>query len=266
MLLNDTNHEDLTLSSRYECKYLISPLQTAELRQYIHPFVRPDPYAANWPGNRYPISSLYLDSDDLVLYQQTVGGEKNRFKLRARTYSDDPGDPVFLEVKRKVNNIVRKRRARVSRAEAHALLSHKACSTRANLSPKLAADVDFYEHHASLVQAKPIVRIKYVREAYESSGGDPVRVTLDTDLMHVQTLTPDLNHDSGRWISTPLGGVILEIKFTDNFPHWVNGLVQALGLKQQPVPKYVWSVDHMLTEGRETSLSIAGQVMPPRRA
>jgi hypothetical protein len=220
----------------------------------------------NCKGYRYPISSLYLDSDDLVLYQQTVAGEKNRFKLRVRSYSDDPSEPVFLEVKRKVNNIVRKRRARVTRAVANSVLQRLALGKSADLTPSVTADIDFFDHHFALVQAKPVVRIKYVREAYESAGGDPVRVTLDTDLMHVPTLTPDLRHDDGRWVATPSDGVILEIKFTDNFPSWVNDLVQTFGLKQQPVPKYVWCVDHMLSSGRESSLSIAGHILPPRRA
>ena len=104
-------HEDITLASRFECKYLISPVLVPALRKIIRPFTRPDPFAALVEGYRYPICSLYLDSDDLRLYQQTVGGEKNRFKLRVRSYSDDPASHVFFEVKSKVNNIVRKRAA-----------------------------------------------------------------------------------------------------------------------------------------------------------
>ena len=82
--------EDPTLASRYECKYQISPMVVSALREFIQPFMRPDPFAALREDNRYPICSLYLDSEDLVLYQQTVGGHKNRFKLRVRSYSDDP--------------------------------------------------------------------------------------------------------------------------------------------------------------------------------
>ena len=42
-----------------------------------------------------------MDSDDLRLYYQTVGGEKDRFKLRVRTYSDRPNAPTFFEVRRR---------------------------------------------------------------------------------------------------------------------------------------------------------------------
>jgi hypothetical protein len=40
-----------------------------------------------------------------------VAGEKARFKLRVRTYSDDPSSPAFFEVKEKTNKVVSKRRA-----------------------------------------------------------------------------------------------------------------------------------------------------------
>ena len=106
---------DRTLSSRFECKYVVAPELADAMRQFIDPFVEPDPYAARRSDHRYRICSLYLDSDALDLYQQTTGGHKNRFKLRVRTYSDAPGSPAFFEIKSKINNIVAKRRAAVPR-------------------------------------------------------------------------------------------------------------------------------------------------------
>jgi len=112
--------EDRTLSSRYECKYLIPPRFVPAIRQFITPFLRPDRYALGREGYRYTISSLYLDTPDLRLFHQTVKGEKNRFKLRIRTYSDAPNDPVFFEIKKRCDRVIRKRRAKVCRTEAMA--------------------------------------------------------------------------------------------------------------------------------------------------
>jgi hypothetical protein len=256
-------HEDITLASRYECKYLISPMLASSIRQFISPFMRPDPFAINWEGHRYPICSLYLDSEDLHLYQQTVGGEKNRFKLRVRSYSDDPALPVFLEVKHKINTIVKKRRARIPRDQAAALLagSHPAVP----VSMSSGSDIDFFGSHVAMTGAKPLIRVKYQREAYESRGGDPVRVTLDTDVMHSVALSGDFSFAGGRWVTTPVNGLILEIKFTDRFPSWVSDLVRMFELRQQAVPKYILSLDHMLASGREAALAVAGFTLPPRR-
>ena len=138
--------EDITLSSRYECKYLVSPMIVPQIRQFIAPFMQPDHYAAMREGYRYPICSLYLDSDDLALYHQTVSGEKNRFKLRVRSYSDDPERAVFFEVKRKINNIVQKRRARVTREQARVLLAENTVSLLQTLPPDLLSDVEYFSN------------------------------------------------------------------------------------------------------------------------
>jgi hypothetical protein len=258
--------QDAQLGSRYECKYLLSPMVVPEVREFIQPFMVPDRFAALRENHRYPICSLYLDSPDLLLYQQTVGGEKNRFKLRVRTYSDDPSTPLFFEVKRKINNIVQKRRARIDREDGLQFLSERLDGFGFSTISTPATELDHFTGHMELAGARPLVRVRYMREAYESRGGDPVRVTLDTELMHCVTFRTDLSHNHGRWVSTPVDGTILELKFTERFPSWIRDLVQVFGLKQQPVPKYVWSVDHMLMEGREAALSVAGFTLPVRRA
>jgi hypothetical protein len=258
--------QDIQLGSRYECKYLLSPMIVSEVREFIQPFMAPDRFAALRENHRYPICSLYLDSPDLLLYQQTVGGEKNRFKLRVRTYSDDASTPVFFEVKRKINNIVQKRRARVDRDDGLHFLAERLDGFGFHAIASPVSKLEYFGAHMELAGARPLIRVRYTREAYESRGGDPVRITLDTELMHCVTFKTDLSHDQGRWVSTPVDGTILEIKFTERYPSWVRDLVQVFGLRQQPVPKYVWSVDHMLLEGRESVLSVGGFTLPVRRA
>jgi hypothetical protein len=261
----DHEHE-IRYASRYECKYLLSPMIVSELREFIQPFMAPDRFAALRENYRYPICSLYLDSPDLLLYQQTVGGDKNRFKLRIRTYSDDSPAPVFFEVKRKTNNIVQKRRARIDRGNAMRFLAERLDGFGFHAVPAHASELEYFTSHMELASARPLIRVRYLREAYESKGGDPIRITLDTELMHCVTFKTDLSHNHGRWVSTPVGGTILEIKFTDRFPSWIRDLVQVFGLRQQPVPKYVWSVEHMMLEGRESALNVGGFTLPVRRA
>jgi hypothetical protein len=256
---------DITLRSRYECKYLISPMLVPGIREFISPFMQPDRFAALLEDHRYPICSLYLDAPDLTLYQQTVNGEKHRFKLRVRTYTDYRQAPVFFEVKRKVNNIVQKRRSRTERSEALAFLEHRLEGGAANL-PTSADDLGYFAGHMELAAARPVVRVRYMREAYESKGGDPVRVTLDSDLSHAVTLSAELSHRDGRWVTTPVDGIILELKFTEIFPSWIGDLVRTFDLRQQPVPKYVMSVDHMMLDGRESVLGLGGFTLPAWRA
>lgn len=229
--------KDRVSASRFEFKYWIPPDLVPEVRRCIRPFVRPDRFALGREGLRYPISSLYLDTPALDLYRGTTEAHKNRFKLRIRAYTDREEDLVFLEIKKRANLIVRKRRVAVKRSQAIALLQGRL--------PSGVRDAVF-EEFAQLtmrIGARPMLRVRYKREAYESTGRDPVRVTLDTELMHSVTPDADLGLANGRWEETPTEGIILEVKFTDACPSWATNMLRTLGLERTSVPKYVLSVD-----------------------
>ncbi|MDH3627939.1 MAG: polyphosphate polymerase domain-containing protein [Acidobacteriota bacterium] len=255
---------DRTLRSRFECKYIISPMIVAEVREFIRPFMKPDRFAAMREDYRYPICSLYLDSEDLRLYHQTEGGHRDRYKLRIRTYSDDPATPAFLEVKNRINTIVRKNRVRLERQWVPSLLG--LTTDDAPTPPTEALDtMAYFRHQMAFARARPVVRVRYMREAYESRGDDPVRITLDTQLRHAVTMDDNLSHEDGRWVSTPTPGTILELKFTERYPSFIRDIVRVFGLMQQAVPKYVWSMEHVLHGGREATFGLDGVELPPMR-
>jgi len=254
-----------TFFQRFECKYIVDPLTVARMRSYLEPFVRADSFARDCPGGRYRVSSLYLDSPDLALYQQTHAGEKDRFKLRVRTYDDDPSHPAFVEVKRKVNRVVHKRRVGLDRDDAQALLMRRDPTTiLRRLSGTRLADAEYFAHHLERISARPAIRVQYMREAYEATGNEPVRVTLDTELKHAVTLNDDLGHTTGEWIDTSVSGMIVEIKFTERYPWWVKEFIRAFQLRQQSVPKYILSVDHALRRRVTSEVSLAGLARPVR--
>lgn len=236
---------DNLLPSRYECKYLVSDGAATEIRAFIQPFMVPDAFARRQPGHCYPISSLYFDTLDLALYRQTSSGEKNRFKLRVRSYSDDAATPVFLEVKRRVNDVILKRRAGLQRDAARDMLTTGNYTRLEGSTSELLADLAYFTGHVTVAGARPFLRIRYVREAYEAVGGDPLRITLDTHIAWNPTSTPDFTLNGEGWRSASVPGTVLEIKFTDRYPRWVGEMIRAFGLQRQSVAKYVLSVDSL---------------------
>ena len=230
------------LASRFECKYYI-PLPVADMiRDYISPFVSLDAYSAARPRRRYPICSLYLDDSNLTLHEATMQGRRNRFKLRIRHYSDRPEAPVFLEIKRRIDGTIRKQRARVSRSDAIGLISGEMRSADLFTGEDLEA-ADNFLVLSRRIDAHPILKVKYEREAYDAVG-EPVRITFDWNVSHALTQSYDLAMHDGTWQGTPTDGLIMEIKFTDRMPAWVHRLVQSFGLKRRSIPKYVLSVLH----------------------
>jgi hypothetical protein len=108
---------------RFELKYLIHEKTARAVRDFIGSYLVLDPFGVGQPDLSYPVHSLYLDSDDLTIYWETINGNKNRYKLRVRYYDDQPGSPVFFEIKRRMNNAILKERGAVRRDAAGAMLA-----------------------------------------------------------------------------------------------------------------------------------------------
>jgi VTC domain len=251
------------LPCRYECKYLVSPEAATEIRRFIQPFMVPDAFARRRAGYRYPICSLYFDTIGLDLYRQTTAGEKNRFKLRVRSYSDDAAMPVFLEVKRRINDVILKRRAGLPRDVAIDMLTTGGSLGLEDSTSELLADLEFFTGHVTVASARPFLRVRYVREAYQSLGGDPLRITLDTDIAWLPTSTADFNLDASGWIPTTVQGTVLEIKFTDRYPGWVGEMIRIFDLQRQSVAKYALSVDSLFARRGEKSADAGRSSRPP---
>ena len=81
---------------RFELKYTIDESTALAVRDFVSTQLELDEFSVGKPNFSYPVHSLYLDSDDLHLYQSTVNSDKNRYKLRLPYYSDQPGSPGLL--------------------------------------------------------------------------------------------------------------------------------------------------------------------------
>lgn len=229
---------DNTLTSRYECKYFVSEERAHQIRQELRPFLDLDPFSAKAENHRYPVFSLYFDSPGLRLYQDTVEGARNRFKLRLRYYDEKATGPVFAEVKKRNDQIVRKSRDLLPEDARHGLISSKQDLVRTE-----------FHQYLNQLGGRPSLRIRYRREAWECRGHTPVRVTFDTRLAYAMPQASDPFGSLSDWELTPLDGVILELKFTERRPPWLAGLIQRFQLDKQSIPKYVMSVDAARASG-----------------
>lgn len=233
----------LNLSAgRYEMKYFVSEIQAQTIKHMIEPYVQLDWHCEINPGGTYPLASAYLDSHDLCLCRAGLDGHKNRFKLRIRRYSDDPLSPSFFEIKRRMNNIIIKSRASIIHNENSDLL----------LSSKLAAGTDDdcrrvleqFQLYTGSINARPVIHIRYDRQAYEGLVDKKVRITFDRKLAYKTSELSKVVLNEGRWQSYPMEGVILEIKFTAYYPAWLSRVSRHLELHRQSISKYTRSIQH----------------------
>ena len=233
---------DRTLTCRHELKYHISESRAKAVAEFVKPYLEVDRYCKLQRSGDYPIVSLYLDSENLQLCQESLRGHKNRFKLRIRSYTDEPDYPRFFEIKRRINTIINKSRARVMDRDVPTLLAGL------SLPPQnYTADIDSinqFQLYMKNIAARPMVLIRYMRQAFEGNSENRVRVTFDRKLAYCVTNRPEVRLGGRGWQQNPftLNGVILEIKFTNNYPAWLSQMVRYFNLQARSISKFGSSI------------------------
>lgn len=240
------------MASRYELKYLIPEALAQRVRHFVQQYLEVDEYGQSQSDLSYSVHSLYLDSDDWKIYWRTVNGDKNRFKLRIRYYTENPSVPVFFEIKRRQKDVIFKHRCAVQRDAVPGILAGlQPCPQ--NLPHTSAEDMEALQEFIRLqliLQARPKFHVFYRREAYVNDFNNEIRVTFDRDVGAVARFDGQLlTRTAGAYECSPAGLVILELKFTSRFPGWYRDLVEIFNLTQTGAAKYVESANLHLGRG-----------------
>jgi hypothetical protein len=225
---------------RLELKYQISEQKALAIRDFVRSYLVIDEYSADKPNYSYRIHSLYLDSDDLRTYWETINGVKNRFKLRLRYYDDLPGSPVFFEIKRRMNEAIMKQRGGVRREAVGWLLGGQLPEPEHMLTQNTRHFVALQNFSRLMLSigASPKAHVTYFREAWVSTHDNSIRVTMDRNVY----CSPEFGCALGTELVDPVKPfghkVILELKFTGRFPNWFRDLVEAFDLMRGAAAKY----------------------------
>lgn len=232
-------------TGRSEHKYLISEVTALALRGFVSAYLTPDDHMPADDCDGYHVHSLYLDSPAFDLYRETTEGVKNRYKLRMRFYDESPTAPVFLEIKSRTTESIRKMRAIVSKPAAEAMLKGNRLSPADLLNPsdKSTLALEEFNRRVARLAASGSAFVSYQREAYVALDSDGVRITFDR---HIVGLPYDCLYgmqmpDSAASVFP--GQVVLEIKYTGQLPCWSRDLIRDFGLQRTSFPKYVHVVD-----------------------
>lgn len=90
---------------RYEIKYMLTAQQKQRILDAMEPYMAPDKYG------RTTIRNIYFDTDNYRLIRRSIEKPACKEKLRIRSYRQaEPGSPVFVELKKKYQSVVYKRR------------------------------------------------------------------------------------------------------------------------------------------------------------
>lgn len=224
--MNDNTAAQMVFQ-RYETKYLLSRKQKEKIIRAMKPYMEPDEYGHN------TIRTIYYDTDNYRLVRTSLQKPVYKEKLRVRSYKTaGPEDEVFVELKKKFNDMVYKRRFSTTEKLAEEYLTgHKPLPVKTQITAEVDYFLRFYETLA------PRVFLSYEREAYFTREPSGFRVTFDENILWRET---DLTLEKGIYgesVLTP-GQVLMEIKTPDSIPLWMVRILSEEKIRKTSFSKY----------------------------
>lgn len=226
---------------RNEDKYIISGVQADRIRREVARRLRPS-YPN--PLTKFTlISSVYLDSPELLYYRNYLNRANDRIKIRIRKYGNDGvwnNNDKYLELKEnEQGNPNRKTRVRLFPDDSMDFIKGATKEFLDRVSKRITDD-----------NLKPIVSVTYHREAFADPKG--FRVTFDQNIDFTQE-NFGLQAEGIDWNQAihfgekynPSTDVVMEVKHNGE-PKWFKDLITAEGIKPTPFSKYAYAIYEIL--------------------
>lgn len=212
---------------RYELKYLLTPTQKEVVMAGIAPYMKLDDYG------RTTIRNVYLDTESYRLIRRSIEKPKYKEKLRVRSYQKaDEDSTVFVELKKKYNGVVYKRRIALPESVAMAWVTgERPCP----VDTQISREIDYFMSYYG--RLRPSVFLSYEREAFfERSGGD-LRITFDENILARQSDISLCKEAFGNPV-LPNDRVLMEIKCSGAIPLWLTEILSREHIYKTPFSKY----------------------------
>ena len=226
---------------RYEIKYMVTAEQKTRILRAMEPYMEMDRFG------RSTVRNIYYDTDDFVLARHSIAKPDFKEKLRVRSYAKaDAESTVFVELKRKFDGVVYKRR--VGLCEADAMKWMAGSNDQAVIhgtgagSTQVTSEIEYFRGLYSGL--KPVLYLAYDREAYRmregaqtADGGSEFRVTFDCN---IRCRENDLSLKSEAYGTEMLeeGMFLMELKCPGAIPLWMTEVLSREHLYKTSFSKY----------------------------
>ena len=240
---------DITVFKRHEIKYLVTAEQRRALEDAFTEFMIPDEHGES------TICNVYCDTPDFRLIRRSLEKPVYKEKFRIRSYGRVKEDgKIFMELKKKFDGIVYKRRISLTQNEAMAYIAGEAPLPE---NGQIGREIDYFvEHYGGLV---PAMYICYDRSAYFCAEDSSLRVTFDKNILWRTDRVRLTSHPNGRQL-LPAGCSLMEIKCGEAMPLWLVILLNTYGIRPVSFSKYGTAYKTMISE----RVSLAGSAASER--
>ena len=229
---------------RYELKYLITSKQKQLILAAMDPYMKLDQFG------RSTIRNIYFDTDTYRLIRNSLDKPVYKEKLRVRSYKKvESGEEVFVELKKKYNSIVYKRRMTLPQNIAMGCLCNRQSIPE---SSQISKEIDYFCSYYQTL--RPVVFLSYERDAYYSCDGSDFRVTFDENIMFRQDRLSLTEEPSGEKLLDE-GISLMEIKTSGGIPLWLTKCMSENEIRKTSFSKYGTAYRKLCESGR---VNVAG--------
>ena len=215
---------------RNELKYVVSETDLALLENRLKNLVKPDEHTG--ADGVYHIRSLYFDDYYNSCYMENEGGSDPREKFRIRIY-DGSAQVIHLELKKKEHSMTQKISCAITEEQCRTLMEGKPLPVDSSYPPVL-------QKLCVLMRTKlmkPVVIVEYDRQPFVSNLGN-TRITFDRNIRSSDRLSMFLEDSIPMRPVMEAGRHILEVKYDEFLPDYINRNLQLGKLRQTAFSKY----------------------------
>lgn len=225
---------------RNELKYLITIEQKNKILKTINQFMKLDEYG------RTTIRNIYFDTPDYRLIRRSIEKPIYKEKLRIRSYKKaEDQSIVFVEVKKKYNSIVYKRRVALPIEDAMEWICKKKKLSNEN---QITREIEYFVKYYDNLQ--PTVFLTYEREAYYCKENSDLRVTFDENILY-RNYDVDLHNEVYGEEVLDKNYSVMEIKCSYGIPLWLTSLLSKEKIFKTSFSKYGTAYKKILEKNKK---------------
>lgn len=225
--------EDNQVKFRHEMKFICSDITLKLLAFRIQPLIDVDRHSDARGG--YTVNSLYFDDYLNSCCHDNDLGIGSRYKYRIRYYGDSfVNGPLRLEKKEKNNELGRKFSCLLSLDEFECLMHGDVHGLIRRTDEPLLKELCL---NMQLRRFTPKIIVRYEREAYLTAAGN-VRITFDRNCAASNQVEHFLLGDGIMCPMQVAGEHLLEVKYDEFLPGYIQQTLQVNTLRQTPFSKY----------------------------